>query len=341
LRDKVYSTKVKPRKFTTTACVRTTSNAQISHDNTPSSLVQPLLPRKLRGYHRILPLSIMTPGGLEPVDTCPDTGASANIIPESAARYFGYKTSDFKPSKCSFKLPGGSYADTIGELEIRLWFGTCNNPNATSYLTVFHVLPRAREVLIGGPFLDQTETMTKHTYRLIREKRLHPMSSSVRSVGRPRMQVLCEIDHTLTVALPDSGSDIDLISSQFALDRQLEINPVKQVIELADGTHIVSHGFVHTTVSIGTHFDSTHAPQSKVVATVDCFVLDDLSHDVILGEHSLDQLRVFTENQHSLVFVSDTNAAMELNRIYSPGKTLTWIKKKLNPTSTLANTNGQ
>ncbi|KAI4700715.1 hypothetical protein J4E81_003678 [Alternaria sp. BMP 2799] len=141
--------------------------------------------------------------------------------------------------------------------------------------------------------------------------------------------------------LADSGSDIDLVSPQFALDRNLEIHPSEHTIELADGSHIVSYGFVRTSISLGTNLDSADAPHSKVATIVDCFVLEGLSQDIILGEQTLDELRIFTENQHALVLASDTNAAMELNRIHSLGKTLTWFKKKLNPTSNQIITDGQ
>ena len=69
-------------------------------------------------------------------------------------------------------------------------------------------------------------------------------------------------------------------------------------------------------------------------------MLEGLSQDVILGEQTLDELRIFTENQHVLVLASDTNEAMELNRIHSSSRILTWFKK-LGPMSNQIIADGQ
>ena len=300
-----------------------------------------LVPRILRGSSHGLPLTLNTPYGPEPVITCPDTGSDVNIIPESTARRFGYTTSDFNPCEVSLRLPRGRLVEPIGELKIGFWFGTLLEPNGELETTSFYVLPGASTIFIGVAVLDETKTMTKHRNRLIKVPRANLGISSVCSVGKPRFQVVCDIDHGPTVALADTGSDIDLISPEFAQDRNFEIHPAEHVIELADGSHVVSYGFVRTTVSIGTHFDSTCAPLSKASISVDCFVLEDLGQDFILGEQSLDQLHVFTENQHVLLLASDVNAVMELNRVHILGKTINWIKEKLNPATSQIDTNGE
>jgi hypothetical protein len=238
-------------------------------------------------------------------------------------------------------LPRGRLVEPIGELKIGFWFGTLLEPNGELETTSFYVLPGASTIFIGVAVLDETKTMTKHRNRLIKVPRANLGISSVCSVGKPRFQVVCDIDHGPTVALADTGSDIDLISPEFAQDRNFEIHPAEHVIELADGSHVVSYGFVRTTVSIGTHFDSTCAPLSKASISVDCFVLEDLGQDFILGEQSLDQLHVFTENQHVLLLASDVNAVMELNRVHILGKTINWIKEKLNPATSQIDTNGE
>ena len=306
-----------------------------------SSSVQNLVPREVRRTRRGLPLTINTPHGPEPVNTYADTGSDVNIIPENAAREFGYQTSDFKQFQSWLKLPGGRFVKPIGELTTSFWFGTRLEPSEKLEKITFCVLPGATVILIGAAVLHKTKTMTEHRNRLVPIRRTNIRLSSLCSVGKPRMQVLCDVDHRLTVGLADSGSDIDLVSPQFALDRNLEIHPSEHTIELADGSHIVSYGFVRTSISLGTNLDSADAPHSKVATIVDCFVLEGLSQDIILGEQTLDELRIFTENQHALVLASDTNAAMELNRIHSLGKTLTWFKKKLNPMSNQIITDGQ
>ena len=313
----------------------------VSIDFSLSSPVRNLVPREVRRTRHGLPITINTPYGPEPVPTYADTGSDVNIISETTAREFGYQTSDFKPFQEPLKLPGGRLVKPIGELTTSFWFGTLLEPSERLEKISFCVLPGAPAILIGAVLLHQTKTMTEHRHRLVPIRRANNRLSALCSVGKPRMQVLCDVDHILTVALADSGSDIDLVSPQFALDRKLEIYPSEHVIELADGSHIVSYGFIRTSISLGTHLDSADAPHSKVATIVDCFVLEGLSQDVILGEQTLDELRIFTENQHVLVLASDTNEAMELNRIHSRGRLLTWFKKRLNPTSNQIITDGE
>ena len=313
----------------------------VSIDYSLSSPVQNLVPREVRRTRRVLPLTINTPHGPEPVNTYADTGSDVNIIPEVAAEEFGYQTSDFKPTRSYLKLPGGRSVEPIGEFTTSFWFGHRIEPSERPEKITFYVLPGATVILIGAAVLHQTKTMTEHRNRLVPIHRTNISLSSLCSVGKPRMQVLCDVDHRLTVALADSGSDIDLVSPQFALDRSLEIHPSEHVIELADGSHFVSYGFIRTTVSLGTLLDSAYVPHSKVAIIVDCFVFEGLSQDVILGEQTLDELCIFTENQHALVLASDTNATVELNRIHSLSRTKAWIKEKLNPTSDQIITDGQ
>ena len=312
----------------------------VSIDFSLSSPVQNLVPREVRRTRHGLPVTINTPCGPEPVPTYADTGSDVNIISETAARELGYQTSDFKPFQSPLKLPGGRLVKPIGELTTSFWFGTRLEPSERLEKISFCVLPGAPVILIGAVLLHQTKTMTEHRHRLVPIRRTNNRLSSLCSVGKPRMQVLCDVDHRLTVALADSGSDIDLVSPQFALDRNLEIHPSEHAIELADGSHIVSYGFIRTTVSLGTHLDSADAPHGKAATIVDCFVLEGLSQDIILGEQTLDELRIFTENQHVLVLASDTNEAMELNRIHSSSRILTWFKK-LGPMSNQIIADGQ
>ncbi|KAF2033619.1 hypothetical protein EK21DRAFT_108752 [Setomelanomma holmii] len=138
---------------------------------------------------------------------------------------------------------------------------------------------------------------------------------SVYFVGKPRKYLFCDINHEIAVATPDSGSEVDLMSPYFALERGFTLHPAKESIELANGAVVDCNGFVRTTMSIGSHFDSNGAPRSKSAAIVDFFLLEGLHHDVIVGEHHLAELTVFTDNKHALINSTYGAAVDEVNRI--------------------------
>ncbi|CAN9145677.1 unnamed protein product [Alternaria alternata] len=147
------------------------------------------------------------------------------------------------------------------------------------------------------------------------------------------------------MALPDSGSEYDLVSLQFAVARGFEIHSGTERTEVADGSSMFSCGFIRTTLSVGTHFDSKHAPRSKVAIAIDFDVVEGLPHDVVIGERHLEELRVFTDNKHALITSSHATTVEELNHIRCPGpidKSLSWIKQRLgsgeelNPTASEA-----
>lgn len=61
-------------------------------------------------------------------------------------------------------------------------------------------------------------------------------------------------------------------------------------------------------------------------------ILEGLTHDVVLGEHCLETLRVFSDNEHALLTALGSDVPTEINRITCPGtmdKSMSWIKQKL------------
>ncbi|CAO2647996.1 Nn.00g089180.m01.CDS01 [Neocucurbitaria sp. VM-36] len=304
------------------------SSDSTSHRSEPV-LLRPRRPGRLRWG---LPLTLHTPCGLETVMACADTGSDVNIISERTARDLGYESFDAVAASVRFTLANGRIVPPMGQVNARCWFGHQLEPNTSSMSCTFYILPNAATIILGMPFLEKTKTMTEHRDRLVRLEQPTVQALSVCSIGEPKNHLVCELNHVVTVATPDSGSEVDLMHPRFAVDRGFEIHPANESIELADGSIEIANGFVRTTVSIGTHFDSMHAPRSKTVAVIDFFLLKELNHDIIIGERHLDDLEVFTENQHALVLALDANAPNEVNRVRHLGQidgVLSWIKDKL------------
>ncbi|RYN57749.1 hypothetical protein AA0118_g7632 [Alternaria tenuissima] len=198
---------------------------------------------------------------------------------------------------------------------------------------IFYILLKAATpIIMGLNFLEQTKTMTEHRDRLVRVPRPAYQALSVCSLDKPRRLLTCELDSKQTLATPDSGSEIDLMSFSFASERDFKVYPGEEIIEVADGSISITSGFVRTSLAI----TPTNVPNLSTIprnyVTVDFFLLDSLSHDLIVGEDSLDRLQVFTDHQSALVCLPDGSGPLGLNRIRHLGaidRIVSWIKKKI------------
>ena len=320
--------------------VTETSNAkdkklefQMNHGDEAHTVSKPLSRRSHLGETRlVLPITLDREGHVATVLACADTGADMNIISDELARTLGFSSHQTSQEDHRLMLANGKSAKSMGQVTTLCSFST-GAALIEPMVCVFHVLSKlTTPTIMGMQFLQDTNTMTEHRDRFRRIPRPNLRTVSVCAVGRPRMYMMCDVNHGLTMAIPDSGSEIDLVSPQFARARGFQIHPDYQPIELADGSIVISSGFIRTNLSIGTHFDSMHAPRSKVAIAIDFLVLEGLNHDVIVGEHHLEELRVFTENKHALILSTNKAATQELNRIRCPGavdKSLSWIKQRL------------
>lgn len=275
---------------------------------------------------------------------CPDSGSFTNVISASLARHLGFVIcKDTEESQLI--LADGRKVSTVGIVTANITFGLDPSNDTQTMSTVFYVLNNVPSwVIMGMWFLETHKVLSECRGRLIRSQTNSLRAPTVASVGTPRYHILCELNHDLTAVTPDTGSEADLMSTTFAANRGFEVHPVKEHIELADGSIAVCEGFVRTTLSIGTDFDSLGYPRSKVAAVIDFFLLEDLTHDVVLGEHYVDELEIYTKNKHAVVLVGDTSAPAELNRIRMPGaidKSLSWLKNKIGITSDFTTSQGK
>lgn len=116
---------------------------------------------------------------------------------------------------------------------------------------VFYVFRKvATPLIMGMAFLEETKTMTEHRERLVRVARLPIQTLTVRSVGRHRKRMSCKIGGSSLWAVPDSGSDVNLLAPSIASALKLRIEPLKEVLQLADGTMVTASGFVRASVSL-------------------------------------------------------------------------------------------
>jgi hypothetical protein len=154
----------------------------------------------------------------------PDTGATLNVVNYTFLKAMSSDDiSDMVAARqgdtdsADLEMANGDVVSTMGQVTLSCAF--LDTPSAIMDIA-FHVCKSLAEnvqVVFGKPFLDATSTLTAHSHRLIE-----------RSVGRfPKVMRMCIgqsdvrlnmrilMNTTVTLAYPDTGSEIDLISRDF------------------------------------------------------------------------------------------------------------------------------
>jgi hypothetical protein len=296
------------------------------------------IPLQSFGYKRLpktrlgLPITITVQGISATVLACADTGAEINIISNDLAQKLGFSIYEGSADPRRLALANGKVVETLGYIETTCTFGV-ETSITNSMDCIFHVLPKvASSIIMGIEFLQETKTLTQYRHRLIRVPRTALQALSVCSVGQPRRILVCEMNRTDTFATPDSGSEIDLISPAFVSQRSLDIHPGGLLIEFADGSTAETSGFVRTKLSVIPWLTVVPEIHVKQTVIVDFHLLEGLKHDLIVGEYTLDELKVFTDNQHVLIPADETHGPLGLNLIRYLGvvdKLRLWIKSKI------------
>jgi hypothetical protein len=279
-----------------------------------------------------LPITLHKEGVMATVLSCADTGADVNIMSDELAKTLGYTSYETLSEKKQFSLVNGKIIEAIGQIESTCSFGVETELSESLTCMFYILLKTATPIIMGLDFLEKTKTMTEHRERLVRVPRPAFQALSVCAIDRPRNLLTCELDCRETMATPDSGSDIDMMSPSFASERGLAVYPGENAIELADGSIAITTGFVRAEISVVGIKAPHPGSYPKRITTVDFFVLDSLTHDLIVGEDSLEELRVFTEYQHTLVPAPHNSAPLGINRIRYLGavdRIVSWIKKKI------------
>lgn len=287
--------------------------------------------KKERSRTRVgLPITLETVGGPATVLACADTGAEENIISADLATTLRLPVSDAS-SQREFMLASGKIVQAIGQVSALCSFGLETSPFAASIRCIFHVfLTLASPIIMGTAFLDETDTMTTYRERLVRIRRPNLQAPQVYSLGRPRNNMMCYVDGELIVATPDTGSDLDIMTPQFAKDRGLQINDHEEVIEFADGSTALTCGSVQ--VDLAVRRLEVFSWKVTISKKVDIFLLDQFVHDILIGMDSLEELKVFTENKDALIPVEESSGPLGLHHIRSRGRldaVKSWVNSKI------------
>lgn len=213
----------------------------------------------------------------------PDSGSSHDAVSESyvAEKNISIDVSDAEP----IRLPAGQQAISLGTVTLPFRF----EQEAEEFPRVFQVIKGLSQDCILGPgFLKMTQTLTDKTNYL---RRIHRAVDGIASkvsrcylAGSFQERLQGVLDGYLVDALPDTGSDLNIISRQMAEQLGMEVwagDGHTKLLEFANG-------FVVRT--LGTVYDAEWCfgwGETAELITCEFQLLDDISGDIILGNDFL------------------------------------------------------
>ncbi|KAL3443790.1 E1-E2 ATPase-domain-containing protein [Aspergillus insuetus] len=252
------------------------------------------------------------------VDAIPDTGADENAISSACAHHLGIKVErDLSPKSNSptFRLANGRVIESCGVASVAsLTFAKGDNSWKRSkdpvLFRVFDAL--AVPMIIGRGFLEETETLTRHTDRLERVVvATSPASSSVPRVlhmNFAKERMLCCVNGVPVYANADTGAEMNLASPEWAA-RHAGTTIQKpgrgyEEVMLADGSRARILGQFDARFQLYDDESTTARKQSRaIISTRRFFILDGLTSDILLGPDLLFDIRAFKEQQKSFVIL--------------------------------------
>ena len=238
----------------------------------------------------------------------PDSGSEENIIAADLVSKLDVKM-DFAPEHCKeFRIANGRSVWALGRIMVNCTFAKDRSVELRCIFYVFQTLTSA--LIMGMPFLDETETLVKHQHRL--QPRSIPSFRPIQisSLNSPRKRLYCLVDSQPKLANADTGSEIDVMSLDYALKRGFPMTAVglsSSTVQFADGSTSELVGKVRVLIVLGT-------PEGPRVTTT-FYVLDGLTCDIIFGEDFLDETKAFETYRDAFSIIECDNDAAQVNGI--------------------------
>ena len=101
-------------------------------------------------------------------------------------------------------------------------------------------------------------------------------------------------------ANPDTGSDLDLVSYQYA-SAKFNIEPANEAVMFADGSIDYTCGIFHTSFTVGDVANGSEFIARGKTLSLSFHVLDGLTSDILVGQDTLEMLNVFAEHTASFI----------------------------------------
>ena len=218
----------------------------------------------------------------------PDSGAGGDLMSYDFAKRNHLKINS--STKGKLEIPIRSYANTLGTVSREVRFAG----ESETYVREFHVLPNCvYDVILGGPFLRLTQTLTTFRNRIKRTLRGMSLRHRVCFTGSTQEMLSGWANGQSVLALPDTGSDICLMSSRYARERgyRIDTNPEhRELLEFVDGSTAETFGRVE---GFQWEFDRSDIQ----VHTPEIHVLENLQTDLLLGYEFLENSDAFVTHE--------------------------------------------
>ncbi|KAJ9142790.1 hypothetical protein NKR23_g6944 [Pleurostoma richardsiae] len=235
-----------------------------------------------------------------------DTGAQGCSISPSLARSFHLKPDP--GTAHDIVLGSGKTVHSPGKVTVPWRF----SGEAEIHSLRCSIVPGCiHGLILGGHFLAQTKTMTTFFKKRVKEfVRKLPRRLGLKLLGEEKQRLWGFLDGELIAALPDSGSDVMLVSGAYARDHGLRVNRSRKnriELEFVDGSTAFTSGLVRG-------LDWRFGDSAETVKC-DFYVLDGLPIDVVLSNEFLFGLDAFTRFEGFIVPIASAEELAELYNI--------------------------
>ena len=238
----------------------------------------------------------------------PDSGAENNIIAMDVLSALNLKMDTAPKHRKMFRLANGKSVWALGRVVILCAFAKNRTLELCCTFYVFQNL--TSQLIMGMPFLDETQTLVKYRYRF--QPRIIPMYRPIQlnSLNSPRRRLYCLVDSQPELANADTGSDLNVMSLDYMKRRGFAMTAVglsSPTIQFADGSTSELEGRVSVSIVLG-------PPEGPGTFTT-FYVLDGLTSDIILGEDFLEKTTAFETYRDAFSIIDCDDDAAEVNGI--------------------------
>ncbi|KAK8091517.1 hypothetical protein PG997_001878 [Apiospora hydei] len=285
----------------------------------------PIFKGRRRHERKRLGLPILFEGQLSNVATvaCADTGADSNIIAYEMAKSLALPILTADDGVKEFQLANGKVVKSIGTVSSNCDLAPGQPSMLAGLACFFYVFETlAVPLILGMPFLEETETLSKYRDRFVEQTVPFGLTLQFNLIGSPARSLLCTLGGEWATANTDSGSDADFLSAKYAHSREFQVEPNQETIMFADGSTDVTDGLVRLPLSI----------ENMPTTTLEFHVFGSLTHDVIVGKFIFipvipNTLNAFEPNpiiighgsngKHNPIITNNRDVCMQIRRVHS------------------------
>ncbi|KAL7765805.1 hypothetical protein ACKLNR_003721 [Fusarium oxysporum f. sp. zingiberi] len=225
------------------------------------------------------------------VDALPDTGAKYNFISQQFVVKGCLVPDNTTPE--AIQLPCGKTVISPGTVKVPFVF----QGEIKKYVLDCRILPGCTsDLVLSGSFLRATKTLTKFKNRIQGVLRNLKTCPRVSLLGNEEQRLWGRLNGHHVLALPDTGSDVMLVSAQWAKSNYLEVDysPEHHLeLEQGDGSKFFTMGCIHN--ATWTFGDSDQQ------TSWDFYVVNDLPVDILFSNEFIFEFDLFSKFEHFMV----------------------------------------